>query len=95
LPFPRDFSPRDDGGYISGAPYSTTASEWDPESIDSPERYWPYARGSGADRGVKSRPLKSSERSDSAPFPLGASPARIPDPHLTPDSTTDPEGGTA
>jgi hypothetical protein len=92
---PRDFTPGDAHGYVEGAPYAETLSQWDPESIDPPERYYPYERGSCADRGVKSRPLKSSERSDVAPFPLGASPARIPDPHMTPDSTTDPEGGTA
>jgi hypothetical protein len=45
---------------------------WDPESIDSPERYWPYERGSGADRGVIPAPHQS-ERSD-APDPLSARP---------------------
>jgi hypothetical protein len=39
-----------DHGYIEGQPYWVTLEKWDPESIDSPERYWPYERGSGADR---------------------------------------------
>jgi hypothetical protein len=48
------------------------------------------ARELGAGQGL-TRPLKESERSDAAPIPLGASPARIPDPHLTP-AQHDPEG---
>jgi hypothetical protein len=86
----RDFTPGDDHGIIEGAPYAETLAQWDPESIDSPERYFPYSRGSGADRVVIPAP-QESERSD-ARSPLGASPARVPGPHLTPDSTTDPEG---
>jgi hypothetical protein len=78
-----------DHGYIEGQPYWVTLEKWDPESIDSPERYWPYERGSGADRGVPAP--HQSERSDSARSPLGASPARIPGPHLTPVEH-DPEG---
>jgi hypothetical protein len=77
--------------YVEGQPYHVTLEQWDPESIDSPERYWPYTRGLGAGQGLIPAP-QQSERSDAAPIPLGASPARIPDPHLTPDSTTTPEG---
>jgi hypothetical protein len=91
MPSPRDFSPRDDHGYIPGEPYWVTAERWDPESIDSPERYWPYTRGSGADRGVLPAPHES-ERSDVAQVPPGASPARIPGPHLTSADNNDPEG---
>jgi hypothetical protein len=79
-----------DHDYVEGAPYWVTLEKWDPESIDSPERYWPYERGSGADRGVIPAPHQS-ERSDAARSPLGASPARIPGPHLT-LVEPDPEG---
>jgi hypothetical protein len=92
----RSFFTPDEHGYIPGAPYHVTAERWDPEEIDRTEQYRPYLRGSCADRGVKSRPLKSSERSDVAPCPPGASPARIPGPHMTlADNNNDPEGGMA
>jgi hypothetical protein len=89
MPHPRDFTPGSDHGYVEGQPYWVTLEKWDPASIDSPERYWPYERGSGADRGVPAP--HQSERSDSARSPLGASPARIPGPHLT-LVEPDPEG---
>jgi hypothetical protein len=89
MPRPRDFTPGGDHDYVEGAPYWVTLSSWDAEDTEGNEHHWPL-RGSGADRGVIPAPHQS-ERSDSARSPLGASPARIPGPHLT-LAQPDPKG---
>lgn len=70
------------GAYAEAEDAARAVNEfWVAHGYDAPNDVEPE-RKSGADRGSSPAP-QESERSDSAPFPLGASPARIPDPHLT------------
>jgi hypothetical protein len=82
---PRDFAPGDDHGYVEGVPYAEVLAMWDPESIDSPERYWPYTRALDQAPGVPSR---SSDGYRSALSPQAAqAPAVVPALDRVPDQS--------